>query len=275
MPPESGTIRKSWKNRLRVALAYPNVYAVGMANLGFQTVYRLFNQAEHVVCERVFVPDRDVRPNIPLASLESGRPLTDFDIVAFSVSFENDYPHLLTLLAQGGLPLRSHERNQRQPLVLAGGVACFLNPEPLAAFVDLFLLGEAEAVLPAFLEHYQPGADRRTLLQTLCREVAGAYVPAFYQAVYRPDGGLADFVPRGDVPPHGSARLRARSFAGADLQHRADRPLQLCGHLSDRSVPGLSPRVSVLQRRICLPAPSLSAPWRCCRTARCDARVRD
>ena len=121
-PPESGTIRKSWKNRLRVALAYPNVYAVGMANLGFQTVYRLFNQAEHMVCERVFVPDRDMRPNEPVVSLESGRPLADFDIVAFSISFENDYQHLLTLLAQGGLPLRSQDRTARHPLVLAGGV---------------------------------------------------------------------------------------------------------------------------------------------------------
>jgi radical SAM superfamily enzyme YgiQ (UPF0313 family) len=201
LPSESGTIRKSWKHRLRVALAYPNVYAVGMANLGFQTVYRLFNQIEHVVCERVFVPDRDMRPQRPAVSLESGRPLTDFDIVAFSISFENDYPHLLTLLAQGGLPLHSHERTERHPLVLAGGVACFLNPEPLSAFVDVFLLGEAEALLPAFVEHIQPHSDRQTQLKTLCRQVAGAYVPAFYRAVYGPDGLLADFLPLFDAPP--------------------------------------------------------------------------
>ena len=117
---EIGTIRKSWQNHLRVALVYPNHYAVGMANLGFQTVYRRINELDHVVCERVFLPDPEERDH-PLVSLESAHPLADFDCVAFSLSFENDYPNVLTLLEKAALPLRSAHRGTSLPLIVAGG----------------------------------------------------------------------------------------------------------------------------------------------------------
>ena len=104
---ETGAVRKSWKNRFCVALAYPNTYGVGMSSLGFQTVYRLFNSLEHVVCERVFVPE-DGR--LPLKTLESGRRPAEADLLAFSVSFENDYPNLLSMISQRGLPLRAEDR---------------------------------------------------------------------------------------------------------------------------------------------------------------------
>jgi radical SAM family uncharacterized protein len=198
---EIGTIRKSWHQRVRVALVYPNHYHVGMSNLGYQTLYRLFNELDHVVCERAFLPDGSGSKTTRPTTMESGRPIADADIIAFSISFENDYPHLLTILDQAGIPLRSSERNARHPLVIAGGVACFLNPEPIAAFIDCFLLGEAEGILSRFLQVFKPTTHKKDLLKNLAREVPGAYVPAFYHTRYNDDGTIATFDPREDVPP--------------------------------------------------------------------------
>lgn len=196
---EIGTIRKRWHNRVRVALVYPNHYRVGMANLGFQTVYKLLNALEHVVCERVFLPDPGAG-RTDIVSLESGRKPAEFDCIAFSLSFENDYVNVLTVLDKAALPLPSAERNTSLPLILAGGVACFLNPEPLAAFIDCFLLGEAERVLPDFFERYDPGLERRSMLRDLARNVKGVYVPAFYDARYHASGVLRSLAPVADVP---------------------------------------------------------------------------
>ena len=141
---ETGIIRKDWKGKTSIALVFPNYYAVGMPNLGFQSVYRLLNSMTSVVCERAFLPEN---PG-PAASVESGSKIDQFDIIAFSISFENDYLNLLTLLKDSGIPLLSSQRNEAHPLVIAGGVACFINPEPVAHFVDCFLIGEAECLLP-------------------------------------------------------------------------------------------------------------------------------
>lgn len=197
---EHGTLRKAWAGRIRVALVYPNSYAVGMSNLGFQTVYRLLNDLDGVVCERAFLPDGNTPQAAPV-TVESGQPLTAFDAVAFSVSFENDYPNILTLLQKAGIPLRSRDRGTPHPLVMAGGVACFLNPEPLAPFIDLFLIGEAEEMLSDFFGAFDPGADRRSLLPRLARTQPGLYVPACYRPDYNPDGTLQAFTPVADVPP--------------------------------------------------------------------------
>lgn len=123
---EIGTIRKQWKGRIKVALVYPNVYHVGMSNLGFQTVYDLLNTIEHVVCERAFLPDDNETTSHRIFSIESGNPISDFDIIAFSVSFENDYPNILTIIERSGLPLLSVDRENPHPLVIAGGVVFFL-----------------------------------------------------------------------------------------------------------------------------------------------------
>lgn len=197
---EIGEVRKSWKGRIRVALVYPNTYAVGMSNLGFQSVYRLLNDRADVVCERAFLPvDRGPTP-APVITVESGRPLLDFDIVAFSLSFENDYPHVLTILDRAAIPPLSRNRKPPLPLVLAGGVACFLNPEPLAPFIDCFLIGEAETLIPPFFDHFTPRSPRRDHLIDLARSVPGVYVPAFYRPAYKTDGTLASFDPTVDVP---------------------------------------------------------------------------
>jgi radical SAM family uncharacterized protein len=198
---EIGTIRKSWHQKISIALVYPNRYHVGMSSLGYQTLYDLLNGLDHVVCERAFLPDGKGPQTVQPVTIESGRPITDADIIAFSISFENDYPHLLTILDQAGIPLESAARSARHPLVIAGGVACFLNPEPIAAFIDCFLLGEAEGILPRFFQVFEPGSDKQELLKNLACRVPGAYVPAFYQARYHADGTLATFEPLEDVPP--------------------------------------------------------------------------
>ncbi len=187
---EVGTVIKSHTGRITVALVYPNTYPVGMSNLGFLTVYRLINRFDRVVCERAFSPSGKKTPAKGIKTVESGRSIADFDIVAFSLSFENDYPAILSVLEKAGLPLESSDRDTPHPLVMAGGVACFLNPEPIAAFIDLFLLGEAEISLPLFFDAYKPGADRFENLATIARKVPGAYVPAFYAPVYHKDGTL-------------------------------------------------------------------------------------
>jgi len=198
---EIGTIRKSWRGRLRFALVYPNHYHLGMSNLGFQSVYRLLNDYDHVVCERAFLPEPGLKSQTPLRTLESGKNLKDFDIIAFSLSFENDYPHILFILDRIGLPARSDQRGDQDPLVLGGGVVSFINPEPIAPFFDCFLIGEAELMLPRFVEVFEAGSNKHANLLTIARNVPGAYVPAFYSVNYQRDGTIASFNPLEEVPP--------------------------------------------------------------------------
>ena len=197
---ETGTIKKDWRGKIAVALTYPNIYHVGMSNLGFQSVYRLINELDCAVCERAFLPERADGAPGRLRSLESGRRLADFDIIAFSISFENDYPNLLTILALAGLPLLSSERHPPHPLIIAGGATSLLNPEPIALFVDCFLIGEAEPILPGFFDVYEKHSQRRGLLEALARDVPGAYVPALYRVTYKSDGTLEAFRPKGEAP---------------------------------------------------------------------------
>ncbi|BBO91642.1 radical SAM protein [Desulfosarcina ovata] len=199
-PVERGVIRKPAAGRLRVALVYPHHYHVGMSNLGFQTVYRLINDVDHIVCERAFLPEQDGGKIHRVLTVESQTPIEDFDIIAFSISYENDVPAVLTILETAGLPLSAARRGATLPLVLAGGVFCFLNPEPLAPFIDAFLLGEAEALIHPVFEILDPRAEKRELLMALAREVPGVYVPAFYTPRYHGDGTLAAVDPAAGVP---------------------------------------------------------------------------
>src|SRR5579883_2361590 len=142
---------------ISACVIYPNVYPLAMANLGFQAIYRIFDAEPSVAADRAYLPDPDERQQMEtrgekLLSFEQGRPLSDFDILAFSISFETDYLNLLSILALAGIPLtRQERRGQNYPLIIAGGSAIFLNPEPIADFVDLFLIGEGEEMVPEFL----------------------------------------------------------------------------------------------------------------------------
>ena len=203
---EVGYVRKPHADRIRLALAFPNTYWVGMSNLGFQTVYRLFNAQENVVCERVFLPPKQELADLlaretPLLTLESQTPIGDFDVIAFSVSFEWDYVNVLTILRLAGIPRYAAERNARHPLVVIGGAVTFVNPEPLAPFADVIAAGEGEALVPAFTRAVEAHADRADLLRELTTE-RGFYVPRFYEPQYSHDGTLSGIVaaPGATVP---------------------------------------------------------------------------
>ncbi len=192
--------------RLAVALVFPNTYHQAMSNLGFLTVYHLLNSRDDTLCERFFLPDAEDlaehrKTGYPLFSLETGRPLGDFDLVAFSISFENDYLHLPTLFELARLPLFAAERGDAFPLVLAGGVCAFLNPEPLAEIMDAFAVGEGEVILPPLLRALgAPAPSRNELLRRLA-QVPGIYVPSLYDFSHREDGSVAAIVPKGGAPP--------------------------------------------------------------------------
>lgn len=214
---ETGCRSNPWGGRLSVALVYPNTYHQAMSNLGFLSVYHLINSREDALCERFFLPDPEDleehrKTGYPLFSLESGRMLSDFDVVAFSVSFENDYVHLPTIFELARLPLTAAERGDRYPLLLCGGVCAFLNPEPLAEIMDVFAIGEGEPILPSFLAAMaaEQGA-RQGLLHSLAR-IPGLYVPSLYRVDYNVDGTVNGYRPQAGVP----GRVRRQWLADLD-----------------------------------------------------------
>ncbi|MGB9891250.1 radical SAM protein [Thermodesulfovibrio yellowstonii] len=194
---EKGTIFKEHGGRIRICLIYPNLYPIGISNLGFQTVYRLFNQRKDIVCERVFLPkDIEDYKKYPLVSFESKTPIYAFDILAFSLCFENDYPSILKILELGKVPYYSFQRNFNHPLVIAGGVLCFTNPEPVAQIFDIIFIGEAEGLIDKFIEVYKfvkNNSYEEDFKENLKREVLkldGFYVPEAYEEIHDAHGKL-------------------------------------------------------------------------------------
>jgi radical SAM superfamily enzyme YgiQ (UPF0313 family) len=195
----------------RAALCYPNLYTMGMSNLGFHSVFQMLNATPGVYCERAFLPgDADAaeleRTGRALGTLESGVPLRQCDLVAFSVCFENDYVHVLKMLKLAGIPLRAVDRGPGDPLVVFGGAAVFLNPEPLAPFADLIAVGEGEALVPRMMEAIVGEGDPRLRLDGLTAK-DGFYVPSRYQVRYHDDGTVAGY----DGP---GAVVRQRGWPG-------------------------------------------------------------
>ena len=195
---EVGYVRKPHRGRLRVALAFPNSYFVGMSSLGLQTVYRLFNDLDDVVCERVFLPPKQelqaqLASGKPLLTIESKTPVSEFDVFAFSVSFEWDYTNIVSMLRLAKLPPRAAARNARHPLVVIGGAVTFVNPEPLAPFADVVAAGEGEVLIPALVSALRESADRQELFARLTQE-RGFYVPSLYDVRY--DRAIVAFEPK-------------------------------------------------------------------------------
>ncbi len=194
---EQGTIIKKWKGKLPVALVFPNIYRLGMSNLGLQLVYRIANDHPDIVCERVFLPENDAPP----ISVESGRLLGDFPIILCALSFESDYLNLLRILLAAGIEPLAERRagcpDPVSPLIIGGGVATFINPEPLAPFMDMFVVGDAEVLLPGLLEklvavvRLNRGWQAQVLDQ--CAALPGYYVPAKYHYLYTENGKFAGF----------------------------------------------------------------------------------
>jgi radical SAM superfamily enzyme YgiQ (UPF0313 family) len=254
--------------QLRIALCYPNVYSIGMANLGFQAMYELFNNIPEVSCERVFLPDRGTSPSVsegststralsdgranapqhsqqrvsrngrasntefsrtssgydqvlphgraiapinelaeyerigtPLLSLESQTPVRDFDVIAFSISFETDYVNMARMLQLSGVPVWSKDRTERDPLIVMGGAASFLNPEPIAEFTDVIGVGEGEILGPKLVDAFFEGQSKEELLLSLARHGRGFYVPSLYFVSYNEDGTVNAYTPTEEGVP--------------------------------------------------------------------------
>jgi radical SAM family uncharacterized protein len=193
---ELNQIVKDWESvATRVALIFPDLYDLGMSNLGLAILYDLLNQRPDVLAERAYAPWTDMESQmraagIPLYALESKRPLAEFDILGLSLPYETLYTNTLNLLDLADIPIFSSDRREQHPLVIAGGHAAF-NPEPMHAFIDAFVIGEGEEVIHEIVDVHQTwkrsGAPRRELLKSLAR-IWGVYVPALYEAFYHADG---------------------------------------------------------------------------------------
>lgn len=205
---ECGSIVKD-KNAVdvRFAFCFPDTYEVGMSHLGMKILYSQFNEREDIWCERVFAPWVDFeevmrRENIPLFALESRDPLREFDFVGFTLQYELCYTNVLNMLDLAGIPLKSRDRDERYPLIVAGG-PCTCNPEPLADFVDIFFLGEGEEVDLEVIDLYKTckkeGKSRAEFLK-LAAQIEGVYVPSLYDVTYNEDGTVKAITPKGDAP---------------------------------------------------------------------------
>src|ERR1044071_2737426 len=237
---------------LRIALCYPNVYAIGMANLGFQAMYELFNGIPDVSCERVFLPDSVRSPTAregssrrkaspkgrasdtkhprngsgydqavahrrasepidetgeyertrtPLLSLESHTPVRDFDVIAFSISFETDYVNMARMLQMSGVPVWSKDRTKHDPLIVMGGAASFLNPEPIAEFTDVIGVGEGEILGPKLVDIILEKGSKDEILLALAQQGHGFYVPSLYEVRYNDDATIAAYSPIAEGVP--------------------------------------------------------------------------
>ena len=198
----------------RIAFCFPDTYEIGMSNLGMRILYGVMNEMDGVWCERVFAPWGDMeaemrRAGIPLYALESGDPVSEFDVVAFSLGYEMAYPAVLNMLDLAGIPLRSADRPELTPLVIAGGTACS-NPEPMAPFFDLMIIGEGEEVnnevLALFRQAQQAGWSKTRFLETAAK-IQGVLIPSFYVPHWNPDGTLHDLTPTHGAPARVTKRI--------------------------------------------------------------------
>ncbi|MCQ4895713.1 TIGR03960 family B12-binding radical SAM protein [Anaerotruncus sp. DFI.9.16] len=205
---ELGSIVKDpAKVDVRFAFCFPDLYEVGMSHLGMKILYSLMNEREDVWCERVFAPGDDLERlmrehRIPLFGLESLDAVTDFDFIGFTLQYELSFTAILNMLDLAGLPVRSKDRPGLSPLVVAGG-PCACNPEPISAFIDLFILGEGEEVNLELIDLYKiakrEGWDKQTFLRRAAR-IGGIYVPSLYDVSYREDGTIEAVTPREGAP---------------------------------------------------------------------------
>ena len=200
---EWNSIVKDWDEAaIRIALSYPDVYEIGMSNMALPILYELLNEQTDVLAERVFTPWVDMAAEmkaagIPLFSLESRRPLKEFDVIGFSLGYELTYTNVLNMLHLAEIPFLASERDDSHPIVIAGGSGA-LNPEPMADFMDFYVAGDGEEVVLELLDCFREWKGKGTSKEELLRRVAtipGVYVPSFYQVEYKDDGTLKSFTP--------------------------------------------------------------------------------
>ena len=208
------TMKDKRSVELRVAFCFPDTYEIGMSNLGMRILYAVMNRMEGVWCERVFAPWGDMedamRANgLPLYALESGDPVSEFDLIAFTIGYEMSYTNVLNMLRLSGVPLHAADRTGLEHMVFAGG-ACVYNPEPLADFIDFFSVGEGEESTPEILELYRrakrEGWSRSEFLRAVA-QIEGVYVPSLYRHEWNADGTLASVTPLDGAPARVTKRI--------------------------------------------------------------------
>ncbi len=212
---EWNSVTKSWDaTNVRIALAFPDAYDIGMSNMGLGILYDLLNKVDDVVCERVFAPWEDMeaemrREDVPLWSLETRANVRDYDVLGFTLQYEMTYTNVLNMLDLAGIPVWARERSDEHPIVIAGGSGAF-NPEPLSPFIDAFFLGEGEDAVIELAGHVREwkraGTPRHQRLRQLLA-MPGVYVPAFYEPRYDGDGHFAALEP---IVPEAPARITRR-----------------------------------------------------------------
>ena len=189
---------------VRFAFAFPDTYEIGMSYMGLQILYNILNMQDYVYCERVFAPAMDMEKlmreeNVPLFSIETKTPIKEFDILGFTLQYEMSYTNILNMLNLAGIPMMSADRDDSYPLLVAGG-PCAFNPEPLADFFDLFLIGDGEEILPAITDLYRKCDSKKEFLKKAC-QMTGVYVPSFYDVKYNEDGTVAAYIKKYENAP--------------------------------------------------------------------------
>ncbi len=198
---EWNSVAKKWEpTPIRIALCYPETYEIGMSNMALPILYEILNSQPDVLAERVYAPWIDMeavlrKQNTPLFSLESKHPLKEFDIIGFSLGYELNYTNVLNILDLAQIPLFSSQREHAHPLVIAGG-SCAFNPEPMADFIDLFVIGEGEEIILELLEVFRAYRGNKAELLRQAVKLDGIYVPSFYQVNYRKNGTVNSIVPQ-------------------------------------------------------------------------------
>ena len=196
-------VKEEDKSKVKIALVFPDLYEIGMSSLGFKILYEIINKRDDALAERVFSPAIDMEKllreqQIPIFSLETYRSLNSFDIVGFTIQHELCYSNILNLLELGHIPLRSEERKEDDPLIIAGGPGAF-NPEPLSCFIDLFVIGEGEEIIGEMIEVYKRWKDKKQSRAKLLEELAyikGIYVPSHFEVNYFKDGKIKSVTPK-------------------------------------------------------------------------------
>ena len=228
---EWNVVKKPWADvRLRTVFAFPDIYEVGMSHLGLSIIYNVVNEEPDFLMERVFAPWVDMEEqlkihNLPLFSLESYKPLYEFDVIGFTLQYEMSFSNILNMLALGKVPLKSEERDDNHPLVIAGG-PCAYNPEPLSDFIDAFILGEGEEVtLEVFrviAENKEQGNFSREKTLRELAQIKGIYIPKFYDVEYFPDGRIQSISPN---VPFASAKISKRFMKNLDEAYFPTKPI--------------------------------------------------
>ncbi len=200
---------------IRFGFAFPDVYEVGMSHLGMHILYNLLNREQDIFCERIFAPWIDMeeqlrKNNMPLFTLETHTPIEDMDMIGFTLQYELSYTNILNILNLGNIPIRSIDREERHPFIIAGG-PCACNPEPLADIIDVFVLGEGEEVLLEIMERYRQwknsGKLKKDFLENII-DLQGVYIPSFYDVQYHEDHTIKAFLPKKETyPKHITKRI--------------------------------------------------------------------